>query len=259
MSTDILFDSEGSDLLRHLRESGSLRDVLREQERKWDADRRELLKSIVPYLADCGWYFYMYLPADEPVKLKQLLDEQAHEKIEQHMIALAKEYASDVRVRIQRDWPHRAKILNDAFDAHDGGLYSLSIPTMLAQADGICMEIVEASLFKTGGKKRLKDKLANLLKYGNSTNVLFEFLYRETALGEGTSARDAKRKSDAQHGALNRHGVLHGLDLDYATESNSFRAIVILGYLQHIQMVVEVTKKVKQEIEEVCKGSGLSW
>jgi hypothetical protein len=42
------------------------------------------------------------------------------------------------------------------------------------------------------------------------------------------------RAADPHHGGLNRHGVLHGLDLEYATEANSLRAILLLQYVAGI-------------------------
>jgi hypothetical protein len=249
---------EESNFLRQIRKSESFSDMFREQERKWRSDQKEQLKSIVPYLADRSWCFYMYLPADDAKELKRLLDEGAHEKIEQHMIGLAKEYTDGIRQRIQKDWRHRAEILNDAFDAHERGLYSLSIPTMLAQADGVCREIFSALFFTKKGKEQLKRKLADLLTYRSATDVFFELLYGDTALSEDTSMRNAKRKKNPQHGPLNRNGVLHGLDIDYDTQANSFRAIVLLGYLQQMEMFFRVKKKVKQQVEAVFKAHGVS-
>ena len=130
---------------------------------------------------------------------------------------------------------------------------------MLAQADGICREVFRALLFMKKDRERLQAELANLLKYGSATDVLFGFLYRETVLNERTATRDKKRKKDPQHGPFNRHGVLHGLDLDYATQPNSFRAIVILGYLQVMQMFYEGHKKVEQEIGAICEARGVTF
>jgi hypothetical protein len=99
-------------------------------------------------------------------------------------------------------------------------------------------------------------QIEGLLEYSSATDVLLEFLYCETALNEDTDVRDTKRSNDPQHGPLNRHGVLHGKDLDYPTQPNSFRAIVLLGYLQQMQMFLEVKKEVKQQVEEIFRTHG---
>ncbi len=216
-------------------------------ERQWRAEEKARLSVIVPYLADRGWYFYWWVPADESEKVGRLLDEGAHEKIEQHMISLAKEHTPYVREGVQQDWPRRALILDDAFDAHEKGQFTLSIPVMLTQADGISKEIGQGLHFTKKGRKQIRDEITDLLEYGSATDVLVELLFRETALNEKTDVRDAKRKKDPQHGPLNRHGVLHGTDLDYPTLANSLRVIVLLGYLQEMQMFVLAKKRGKRK------------
>jgi hypothetical protein len=44
-----------------------------------------------------------------------------------------------------------------------------------------------------------------------------------------TEKRDEKRRSGHPFSPLNRHGVMHGIDCDYATESNGLRAASLIA------------------------------
>lgn len=47
--------------------------------------------------------------------------------------------------------------------------------------------------------------------------------------------RDEKVKESKYFSSLNRHGVLHGVDLNYGKEENSLRCILLLGYLLDVK------------------------
>jgi len=61
---------------------------------------------------------------------------------------------SAIADKLVQRFPHRARILSSAFRAHDRGEYDLSVPVFLAQADGICTEVVGKSLYRKGRKGR---------------------------------------------------------------------------------------------------------
>jgi len=65
---------------------------------------------------------------------------------------------------------------------------------MLAQADGICMDMVSAMLFKKKGKKQLENQLRTFPARDGITDLLLQCLYSETALNQDTNTRDANVK-----------------------------------------------------------------
>lgn len=143
---------------------------------------------------------------------------------------------------ICKAWPKRATILKDAFDAHKSKKYSLSIPALLAQADGICYDSLESSLFtkpkaKTKFKKLLEGKIATPLR-----EAFLALIINDTTLMFNTKRIEQKRKSQAYFSAFNRHAILHGIDCQYQTEANSLRAIALLSYLQWAVSVISESK-----------------
>ena len=102
--------------------------------------------------------------------------------------------------------------------AHREKRYALSIPVLLAQADGICQELQGEQLYKRNrkGEIALKAKIA-------SKNV-DEF----TALMLPLVAGPRERLRFGNQ--LNRHSILHGESTTYDTFENSCRAISFVSY-----------------------------
>lgn len=130
---------------------------------------------------------------------------------------------------------NRAEILKAAFSAHKQGNYILSIPPLLAQAEGICAEKLGISPFSRDKKNhiRLQDKVPPeffngfILRYFNPL-VLHE---------------DIRKKSAHVHPLqLNRNSILHGSSTEYATRENSLKAISFLSSLSSLLMVLEINK-----------------
>lgn len=196
-----------------------------------------------PYLSDRGWIIN---PSDmvisAPGLIADLIDKGEDAKVEEEICAHIRSRANKIEGALKRRFPPpRALILADAFQAHSEGRYNLSIPTMLAQADGIGATLLGLEHFFTrrppGAASRLHGILNSISVRGRALPVFaafepfLDFLRYHTSLTERTDQRDQHRSADPAFGPLNRHGVLHGIDTDYGTEANSLRAIALLDYL----------------------------
>jgi hypothetical protein len=117
---------------------------------------------------------------------------------------------------------HRLQILREAIRAHVEGRYGLSIPTLIAQIDGV---IAEA--FAHEGWIDYKTIKA----------------YVEVAFGRGSRFDRAgaafflrvlfiKFNWGDSIPKFSRHAILHGADVHYATAANSLRTILFLNQLQ---------------------------
>jgi hypothetical protein len=196
-------------------------------------------------LASQGWYlpFGSLIPI-QVVALGSEIDTMPQLELERTLIEFARIHLDEVQQTARACWPERAHILDDAFSAHRKGLYTLSIPALLAQADGISQDLLGTQMYK---RKRgqpctseaIDISLANIdIKYvreprrlGALDRMIFDPLRSPNALSENSFNRDSKKVVDQEVKPLNRHGVIHGSDTDYPTESNSFRCIMMLGYL----------------------------
>jgi len=223
------------------------------------AQKRRALR----FLLDRGWWA---LQADMPLaawgQLAQLIADGRRDEAEALMQHLAASLVERVARRVRAMWPGRWAILADAFRAHRDGLYTLSVPVMLMQADGICSDLLGAPLFaKEKGaprsKKALEQKLSAIKVAGrrhrvsSSPELTLEPLRTPSSIGQSTDQRDARRRRDATYGPLNRHAVLHGLDVAYATEANSLRAVLILGYLAYVSGELEAHGEQAKQWQEL--------
>ncbi|CAN5909238.1 hypothetical protein BH23ACT10_BH23ACT10_20600 [soil metagenome] len=114
----------------------------------------------------------------------------------------------------------RWRLVEKALDHHRNGAYEASVPILLAQADGLCRDLVGSKTdmqFFTRHAKRQhftdSSTIAGMPGGLEHLRPLFS---------------DVTRKSDAT-GKLTRHGILHGRELGYDTKLNSTKALVLLA------------------------------
>ena len=201
---------------------------------------------VLDILLERGWCLSYQLPFSLTIRLGELASHNMAHEIDDLMARFAKMHAKKFIDEACQKYPKRAAIIADAFEAHGDGKYSLSIPTLLAQADGIGCEVLDLSrnLFYNEEKlkKAISVKLASLrwpgidepFTPGKIHSDLLAPLRRAWSL-----TRDTSRRSPGDtYSPLNRHGVLHGLDTDYPTEHNSLRCIQLLGYLLDVRQVL---------------------
>ena len=208
------------------------------------------IMKVQSYLTDQGWYISPELTIDILRKLADMIDNQKHKKIESFILEFAKSRVSKTEQRIKNHWPMREKILDDAFNAHEQGIYTLSIPVMLAQADGICFKILKVFLFSIKKEKprtgRALDQFLKNVKVSNNEfqissgyNPFLKYLRSVSSVMEYINFEDKKNQNNQNYRTLNRHSILHGIDINYYTEANSLRAILILDYLVWLKEILE--------------------
>lgn len=128
-----------------------------------------------------------------------------------------------------KPWLHkRLSILKDAIWAHQNGLFTLSVPTLIPQIEGIIADNFKIKKYlKTNEYKRYFQSLLNeaiVIKNRNEniniffTNVLLANFFHSTK----------------NIGPLSRHAILHGGDVSYATNINSLRAILFVNALNKL-------------------------
>jgi hypothetical protein len=128
-------------------------------------------------------------------------------------------------------FPLRHHFLQKAFDAHRRKEYELSIPVMLIQADGIGEEIFGENVSSTS---RQENKIKARKKYVESKlndvtrKTLGSYFFLITSsLPINASPKEREKFSSP----FNRNLVLHGIDINYATEINALKAASWLQYI----------------------------
>ena len=117
----------------------------------------------------------------------------------------------------------RWAVLEQVLRAHELGLYGVSIPAALAQAEGIV-----ARAFHHSGRlmlRDLRDYLSRLRKGPNLDGPVLDqfindYLFKPFTHGDGVPLP-----------RFSRHAILHGADIAYGTKDKSLTALVWVDYL----------------------------
>jgi hypothetical protein len=117
----------------------------------------------------------------------------------------------------------RWAVLEQVLRAHELGLYGVSIPAALAQAEGIVV-----GAFRHSGQLTVKKLREYLLRLRKSPNIdgpvldqfIDDYLFRRFVHGDG-----------APLPRFSRHAILHGADIAYGTKDKSLTALVWVDYL----------------------------
>lgn len=182
-----------------------------------------------------GWYMDGQFGFSELWTLEEWLAAGDVDKVDAALIAHFESRLPEIEDELIKALPAREAILRAAFAAHRRGEFVLSVPTLLAQSDGVCLELTGFYLF-------IKDRKLGLPEVARhaadaALNAFSAALLSPLAqvLPINASEKDRGRMIHDQGlptwRELNRHLVLHGESVDYGTQTNSLKAIALINYL----------------------------
>ncbi|MEX1013925.1 MAG: hypothetical protein WDZ80_02075, partial [Candidatus Paceibacterota bacterium] len=193
----------------------------------------EYVDNVHAYLAQQGWFVPFHLA---PISIFKeyffLIENEEHEQIEHDLQNFITENISFIRSSVKKEFLKRFRIIDTAIRAHENGEYILSIPTLLAQADGMFSELIDMTFFSNKDsdleeiRRRLLQRLA---KKNHPTNtlslgyLLIKQLQEKSIIHENFSEFERSKNKSFIKNPLNRNYILHGKDLEYDTEANSLR------------------------------------
>ena len=212
---------------------------------------------VLEVLLSRGWCHSYEFPDRALILLNKLADAGDLEHIDLLMADFTRHQFDRIQHAACKTYPARAAILTDAFEAHQSKKFTLSVPTLLAQVDGIGCEVLGIGRYFYY-KDRRKDGLANVLAQlklpGEGTPYPVSPIHKQmlAAFEVDWPLTLDSNKRPVGSPLLNRNGVLHGLDTDYATEMNSLRCVLLLGFL------LEVRKWLREEFpKEVAETAAI--
>jgi hypothetical protein len=189
---------------------------------KWFNTWPPKVSKLMEHWVNQGWY---------PNILEMKIDEfkGAQDISEGQIIDFYRNHLDAIDRKICEKFPNRQKIIRDAFNAHRRGEYSLSIPVLFAQIDGISYEFFEKYFFKSENNKP-------------QTSGIIKDKYKEDQFGHEMSMPlrekspvNLNERERVQHfTGLNRHLVMHGSSLDYDTEVNGLKAVSLIDYVYSV-------------------------
>jgi len=255
-----------------------LDDVMNSVDVSWLKDLPKHEDRIRDYCAANGWYLPLLGFTLPQIKfLADLIAKGQKAEVEDFLCDFAKSCCDYTFTQAQKYWPHRQNILQDAFEAHSQRKYTLSIPVLLAQADGIFFELIykpevfpdhkghrQVSLYGYTDAKQPKsgkavDELLKSITQGlgqlpisSMVRLSIELLRIPSAFSNSTTL-DSHTQKLHWKGPINRHAILHGIDVKYPTEENSLRAIMLISYLADLKEILERIYKNSDEYKRLLK------
>ena len=200
-----------------------MRGIKKLSERLIKADLKfsEIYSKGAVKLAEYGWYIGGSMTISKALDAIGFIKTDDKDKIDEIFINYYSKNLNKLLKKIIEKYNERSKILTEAIKCHNSKLYFASTSLFLSQADGIC----NGELFKT---RRSKSAIKEFIRENSDQNEISSTL--NAILAENAidvyHPNKIKYKSD-----LNRHGVMHGYDFDFGTETNSLKAFSILCYI----------------------------
>ena len=199
---------------------------------KWPEKRKKALQL----LAEEGWFLNPEMPEEFFQGTENLLEKHPEE-----FLSCINNYFSEqldeIEEKLSVSYPHRRHLFCDAFDAHRQEKYSLSIPVLLAQADGIFWEqFPNKNLFISKKRESAVNDYASQVQNELVRIYLYPLLLLLPLWMSGSQRNDS-------FSGLNRHQVLHGESFDYDTEQNSLKSVSLLSYLNFMLSSVNELEK----------------
>lgn len=207
------------------------------------------------YLASKSWFFSVLLPLSDLEK--NIWYSCSVENSDTKESVLEKYYSDFFRENMEclvttliEEFPEREFAIRPAYSAHLRGEYALSIPVFFSQADGIIYKVTNKELFTSNNNisNLAKSQLVDESIKEPSWMDLFGNVAWLPVSVKRPIAWVAKDRKDNSYSGLNRNTVLHGIDLDYATEVNSYKAFSLLFYAAGLQGMMEDIESISDHL-----------
>jgi hypothetical protein len=192
-------------------------------------------------LAKRGWYLGLDMPFPFLYAVRRLLREKSFDAVDKALISYFEKEGRGIESIILSDFPNRAVILEPAFRAHRKKQYALSVPVFLSQADGICAQLLGVGFYSRQKGRPKTASAAERFRGSEFISSLLEPLRVSGALNAFENERDQYPD------ILNRHEILHGKSVDYATPISSFRVFSLLAYVASAVLTANEYQELQDE------------
>ena len=225
----------------------TLHKVLAAEQRRWAVELEELLRSpaleqlqrglttlpgrtrrALLVLGDNGWFLHFAMSLPALWDLERELSGGNVKEAESQLIEHFRGRLDEIEESVVEKFPQRAPIIRAALNAHRRQEYALSIPVLLAQADGMCKQQVNQHLFMNRNKRPMTAIYVEQVAADTFEAALL------TPLAQTLPISTSSHERSKDDGALNRHAVLHGESLDYGSETNGLKAVSLINYVAHV-------------------------
>lgn len=199
-------------------------------------------KNAMHLAAEKGWFFGWNGSLQDVLELVDGVEGLEKNDLDEFLAQYHRDNLDEFSSALMSRYPHRLETISAALEAHklaSRSGYLLSIPVLLAQADGVLSEVTEteSALQKAGrnedqirAAKWLKERFAKNPKSLDLAHPILN-LHANDLLKSSKQRQAISTASGSAFTALNRHQVMHGEISDYGTELNSLKAFSFLVFV----------------------------
>ncbi|WP_438940044.1 hypothetical protein [Chitinophaga hostae] len=184
------------------------------------------MAPVLQDLSQYGWYLNLGMTITDVAAVKRVLASGDENQLNQCMVLLLKEELAGDVGRLCGKHSNRSDAIEQAFKAHEAGLYYASMPVIFAQIDGLSYELTGYKFFDND-RRTYEPEIAKWVAENASTSSL-ESAYLSVLLDKGAFQ---KHRNNPNRISFTRHSILHGETTDYGTEINSLKAFSLLLFL----------------------------
>lgn len=188
-------------------------------------------------LSDEGWYMDYDLAVGtlSELYLNQTLKDT--KVLDEYMIKFYKGKLRNTISFFKKHHQKRYPILEKAFKSHKKGEFELSIPVFLSQIEGLFFDLTSKEIFSKGRGEK-KENTAREWLNSKKNDIAFLLAILEP-LRENENITANFSESENYPNVLNRNKILHGRDLNYSSELNSYKAISLLSFIGTVVYDIE--------------------
>lgn len=185
----------------------------------------ERLPDALILMSNASWPLDYDVTPAEAVNLADMLDAGKKIEVDEYMTQIFENSINDLFTTFYKRHPIRTHILKEILKCYEQEMYHVAISNVLSQIDGICNDFTSNDFFRSSHQK------PNVTNYivsqsGGRDNWLLGPISKVPPVGRSVN--------DRKEGDLNRHSIMHGIDITYGNKINFFKSIAWLKYLSDV-------------------------
>lgn len=195
---------------------------------------KEYARNVPKFLliiAEYGWFIEI-CEFNLPAKVVRMIEECDVDKADQILVEYYENNIDRIFDELCSRHPKRRDILTQIRKAFEEGNHFLLIPCVLSQVDGICFDFTKQKFFLS------KNHLPQISSIIEEITPKFLNIYL-TPLMKNTPIRASEEEINKFPCHLNRHEILHGVNVSYGEKINSLKVISLLKYISDILILID--------------------
>lgn len=183
-------------------------------------------------LAALGWFVDMGYGARHLDDLSRWIQAGEITAVDDFLVKHLIKRQADIQSTLLKQYPARSPALQEAFRCASMEMYYAAIPVLLAQVDGVAVDILGGKFFKSDSRR---PQVAAPLLSRQLDDIQRGYL-SAFEKNSGINASDTY-EHEFPH-SPNRHKILHGLDNAYGTQVTYFKALSLLNFVALVVPII---------------------